>query len=167
MAAVWLHGTWPPEKEGAPQANALYLRPTFVPRLSRKMQREQKQPRYQQSVCTTEPKFCTVACATFYQPQKGTTTRDRRPNSSQQPTRGRSLARRFRASFCATLRVALLDREGRARLSERTLARRNVASMTNRTYCSNVVRPRQPGTLRRASRVPAPSRRSGPETSTP
>src|SRR5437764_6358902 len=121
MSAVCLHGTWPPEKEGAPQANALYLRPTFVPRLSRKMQREQKQPRYQQSVCTTEPKFCTVACATFYQPQKGTTTRDRRPNSSQQPTRGRSLARRFRASFCPTLRVALLDREGRARLSERTL----------------------------------------------
>jgi hypothetical protein len=33
------------------------------------------------------------------------------------------LARRFRASFCATLRVALLDREGRARLSERTLGR--------------------------------------------
>src|SRR5436190_10352952 len=46
------------------------------------------------------------------------------PNSSQQPTRGRSLARRFRASFCATLRVALPDREGRARLSERTLAGR-------------------------------------------
>src|SRR5436305_5718754 len=43
------------------------------------------------------------------------------PNSSQQPTRGRSLARRFRASFCATLRVALPDREGRARLSERTM----------------------------------------------
>src|SRR5205085_8407729 len=45
------------------------------------------------------------------------------PNSSQQPTRGRSLARRFRASVCATLRVALPDREGRVRLSERTLAR--------------------------------------------
>ena len=44
-------------------------------------------------------------------------------NSSQQPTRGRSLARRFRASFCATLRVALPEREGRERLSERTLAR--------------------------------------------
>src|SRR5881227_1194363 len=46
-------------------------------------------------------------------------------NSSQQPTRGRSLAQRFRASFCATLRVALPDREGRARLSERTLGRLN------------------------------------------
>ena len=46
-------------------------------------------------------------------------------NSSQQPTRGRSLVRRFRASFCATLRVALLAREGRARLSERTLGGRN------------------------------------------
>src|SRR5205823_2704552 len=45
-----------------------------------------------------------------------------RPNSSQQPTRGRSLARRFRASLCATLRVALPECEGRARLSERTLA---------------------------------------------
>src|SRR5437870_12849316 len=36
------------------------------------------------------------------------------PNSSLQPTRGRSLARRFRASFCATLRVALAECEGRA-----------------------------------------------------
>jgi len=44
-----------------------------------------------------------------------------RANSSQQPTRGRSLARRFRASFCATLRVALPEREGTWRLSERTL----------------------------------------------
>ncbi len=44
-----------------------------------------------------------------------------RANSSQQPTRGRSLARRFRASFRATLRVAPQDREGRERLSERTL----------------------------------------------
>src|SRR5436190_24293318 len=51
-----------------------------------------------------------------------------RPNSSQQPTRGRSLARRFRASFCATLRVALPDREGRVRLSERTLGRRSRSS---------------------------------------
>jgi len=34
-----------------------------------------------------------------------------------------SLARRFRASFRAKLRVALLDREGTARLSERMLAR--------------------------------------------
>src|SRR5947208_1844752 len=37
------------------------------------------------------------------------------------------LARRFRASFCATLRVALLEPRGRTRLSERTLARRNLA----------------------------------------
>src|SRR5437660_12786303 len=42
-----------------------------------------------------------------------------RPNSSQQPTRGRSLARRFRASLRATLRVALAECEGRERLSER------------------------------------------------
>src|SRR5947208_15188755 len=44
-------------------------------------------------------------------------------NSSQQPTKCRSLARRFRASFCATLRVALPESEGTWRLSERTLAR--------------------------------------------
>src|SRR5436853_6146739 len=43
------------------------------------------------------------------------------PNSSQQPTTCRSLARRFRASFCATLRVALPESEGTWRLSERTL----------------------------------------------
>ena len=45
-----------------------------------------------------------------------------RANSSLQPTACRSLARRFRASFCATLRVALPESEGTWRLSERTLA---------------------------------------------
>ncbi len=46
-----------------------------------------------------------------------------RANSSQQPTRGRSLARRFHASLRAALRVAPREREGRDRLSERTLGR--------------------------------------------
>src|SRR5436305_8299933 len=49
-------------------------------------------------------------------------------NSSQQPTTCRSLARRFRASFCATLRVALPESEGTWRLSERTLCRPGVHS---------------------------------------
>src|SRR2546421_11043679 len=39
-----------------------------------------------------------------------------RPNSSHQPTTCRSLGRRFRASFCATLRVALPESEGTWRL---------------------------------------------------
>ena len=37
-----------------------------------------------------------------------------RPTQPLHPTRGRSLARRFRGSLCATLRVALLGRLGRA-----------------------------------------------------
>src|SRR5438067_9699277 len=45
------------------------------------------------------------------------------PNSSQQPTTCGSLARRFRASFGANLRVALPESEGTWRLSERTLGR--------------------------------------------
>ena len=44
-----------------------------------------------------------------------------RANSSQQPTRGRSLARRFRASFCATL----TRREPRA-VRPRAAERKNV-----------------------------------------
>jgi len=39
-----------------------------------------------------------------------------RANSSQQPTTCRSLARRFRASFGATLRVAPPESEGTWRL---------------------------------------------------
>src|SRR5207253_872179 len=66
-------------------------------------------------------------------------------NSSQQPTRGRSLARRFRASLCATLRVALLDREGRARLSERTLAGRD---------CNLIMKRRPRTTIGLANRIP-------------
>ena len=47
---------------------------------------------------------------------------DGRANSSQQPTRGRSLARRFRASFCATL----TRREPRA-VRPRAAERKNVS----------------------------------------
>src|SRR6267142_1275078 len=50
------------------------------------------------------------------------------PNSWQEPTRCRPLARRFRASFCATLRVAPPGCEGTARLSQRTLGRRKDAA---------------------------------------
>src|SRR5437763_8088863 len=46
-------------------------------------------------------------------------------NSSQQPTRGRSLARRFRASFCATL----TRREPRA-VRPRAAERKNVGPTT-------------------------------------
>src|SRR5947208_4756720 len=49
-------------------------------------------------------------------------------NSSQQPTACRSLARRFRASFCATLRVAPPESEGTWRLSERTLGAPNLGT---------------------------------------
>src|SRR5438309_499467 len=42
-------------------------------------------------------------------------------NSSQQPTRGRSWPGASAPRFSATRCVALLDREGRVRLSERTL----------------------------------------------
>ena len=44
-----------------------------------------------------------------------------RANSSQHPTRGRSLARRFRGSHSATLRVALPARKGRARVSSKSV----------------------------------------------
>src|SRR5262249_55441726 len=50
-------------------------------------------------------------------------------NSPQQPMRGRSLPRRFRGSDTATLRVALPERTGRARVSGRTLARLLSASI--------------------------------------
>src|SRR5213075_3156632 len=45
------------------------------------------------------------------------------PNSLQQPTPCRSLARRFAAQFSAARFVALLEPEGTARLSKSTLAR--------------------------------------------
>src|SRR5438045_1403496 len=69
------------------------------------------------------------------------------PNSSQQPTRGRSLARRFRASFCATLRVALPGVEGRARLSERTLGglRRNSLACKPRIHPRRIIAPCRTG----------------------
>jgi hypothetical protein len=44
-----------------------------------------------------------------------------RANSSQHPMRGRSLARRFRGSDIATLRVALPERTGRARVSSKSV----------------------------------------------
>src|SRR5438477_3844594 len=46
-----------------------------------------------------------------------------RANSSQHPTRGRSLARRFRGSHSATLRVALPARKGRTRVSSKSVGR--------------------------------------------
>src|SRR5947208_5196242 len=52
-------------------------------------------------------------------------------NSSQQPTTCRSLARRFRASVCATLRVALPESEGTWRLSEK-----NVGPTIAHIFCS-------------------------------
>src|SRR2546421_10214610 len=61
-----------------------------------------------------------------------------RPNSSHQPTTCRSLGRRFRASFCATLRVALPESEGTWRLSERTLGAHKVRgrNLTSRDWRS-------------------------------
>src|SRR5262245_15236480 len=47
----------------------------------------------------------------------------RAPNSWSQPMRGLSLARRFRGSDIATLRVALPERTGRARLNQRVVSR--------------------------------------------
>jgi hypothetical protein len=44
------------------------------------------------------------------------------PNSSQHPTHGRRLARRFRGSVSATRCVAPPERTGRARVSSKTLA---------------------------------------------
>src|SRR5437016_4579258 len=66
------------------------------------------------------------------------------PNSSQQPTTCRSLARRFRASFCATLRVALRECEGTWRLSKRTLGRRKstVGRGQNRRYRHSTIEAR-------------------------
>src|ERR1041385_454034 len=52
--------------------------------------------------------------------QQQSASRQQRPNSSQQPTRGRSLARRFRASFPRDAARRAVEREGRVRLSERT-----------------------------------------------
>jgi hypothetical protein len=49
-----------------------------------------------------------------------------RANSPQEPTCGRSLARRFRGSHSATRCVAQPRAKGRTRLSERTLAGRNL-----------------------------------------
>src|SRR5437588_11918350 len=48
---------------------------------------------------------------------------DGRANSSQHPTRGRSLARRFRGSHSATLCVAPPARKGRARVSSKSVGR--------------------------------------------
>src|SRR5881227_828624 len=74
-------------------------------------------------------------------------TRHGPANSSQQPTTCRSSARRFRASFCATLRVALPEREGTWRLSERTLAGPEDAVIYHCSARSLLARRRQVGDL--------------------
>ena len=58
---------------------------------------------------------CTI-CTVLHE-----TVVDGRANSSQHPTRGRSLARRFRGSHSATLCVALPARKGRARVSSKSV----------------------------------------------
>ena len=58
-----------------------------------------------------------------------------RANSSQHPTRGRSLARRFRGSHSATLRVALPARKGRARVSSKSVSRTGETAGCSSQFC--------------------------------
>ena len=66
-----------------------------------------------------------------------------RHNSPQQPTCGRSLARRFRASRRATLRVAQPRAKGRTRLSGRPLCRPLVVTL--RSEATKGLRCNEPG----------------------